>query len=104
MSLQYRYDGPKSEAVLVRNRTQAQIRIGVPLRDVCGEKVPSPEGGHVQLDIILGSILDEGIDGSDVQPGVLVEKKEWERLAKRPVIQGLIRNGSIETFAAPLSV
>ena len=87
--LRYRYEGPRSEAVVVRNRTKAEFTIGIPMRDET-----------VIQDLVLASVLDEGVDGSEVQPEALVEKKEWERQLKRPSIRSLITNKTIEVFAA----
>ena len=101
MARMYVYDGPKSEAVFVRNTTKATIRIGVPYRDVAGEIVRE-SGVTVQQDIILGSVLDEEVDGTEVRPGVLVAKTDWERLLKRPTIQSMIKTRQIEHYAAPL--
>ena len=99
MAQPYRYDGPRSEAVVVRNRTRAEVRIGIPYRDVGGEVVKSG-GVTVVQDLILGSITDEGVDGSAVTPDMLVDKREWARLVKRPTIQSLIRDRTIEVFSA----
>ena len=99
MAQPYIYDGPRSEAVVVRNRTRAEVRIGIPYRDVAGEIVKSA-GVTVQQDLILGSITDEDVDGSAVKPQMLVEKKEWERLVKRPSIRSLIDTKVIEVFSA----
>jgi hypothetical protein len=98
--LRYRYEGPRSEAVVVRNRTKAEFTIGIPMRDVTGEIVKAASGETVIQDLVLSSVLDEGVDGSEVQPEALVEKKEWERQLKRPSIRSLITNKTIEVFAA----
>ena len=95
----YRYEGPRSEAVVVRNRTRAEVRIEIPYRDVAGEIVTSA-GVTVMQDLILGSITDEGVDGSEVRPDELVSKKEWERLSMRASIRSLITDRTIEVFSA----
>ena len=97
--LRYRYEGPRSEAVVVRNRTKAEFTIGIPMRDVTGEIVKAA-GETVIQDLVLASVLDEGVDGSEVQPEALVDKKEWERLLKRRSIRSLITDKTIEVFAA----
>lgn len=95
----YIYEGPRSEAVIVRNRTRAEVRIGIPLRDVAGEVVKS-SGTIVVRDLILGSITDEEVDGSEVKPQMLVDKREWERLMKRATIRSLVTTKVIEVFSA----
>jgi hypothetical protein len=95
----YKYDGPRSEAVLVRNRTRAEVRIEIPYRDVAGEIVKS-SGVTVMQDLILASVTDEGIDGSEARPDQLVEKREWARLEKRSSIRSMVTDRTIEVFSA----
>lgn len=100
MPQQYIYEGPRSEAVILRNRTKAPITIAVPLYGVDGKAVPG--GVSDQREIVLLGEQDEGIDGSQASPECVVAKTDWEKLMKRRVIQDLTRRPKpqIEVYSA----
>lgn len=100
MPRQYKYDGPRADAVLLRNRTKGPITIAVPLLGVDGKVVPG--GVADQREIVLLGEQDEGVDGSEAGPECVVAKADWEQLLKRAVIRDLTKRPKpqIEVYSA----
>lgn len=94
----YRYEGPRSEAILVRNLERDTKTIDLPEVGEDGQVKRGPGGKRVMRRIVLGSSLDadETADAARIGPEVPIAKPDWERIKALVAVKGWLKRRNIE--------